>query len=229
MHARSVLTELLKRLNSLGCTSNQQHTITSDQNSNSISTSGLMILGESEREQAQSVFLTLHFLFPHELLPALDILDRKLLKRLITHSSTDNAGEVYFVQSASAVTDPLNRRFIDRDSRFGNATRTYYEVRLDAWNCTCAAFAQSQMKILVDNTNRSTDAYHVPSTIRSQGSDMLLFGGISTKANAVTPICKHILAATFNKSAPALFAEGCEESLVSAEEMAGWCAGWGEV
>ncbi|KIW12889.1 hypothetical protein PV08_08076 [Exophiala spinifera] len=44
----------------------------------------LHALSEQDNQRARSLFLTLHVLFPHELLPALDLLDRGLVTRLIT-------------------------------------------------------------------------------------------------------------------------------------------------
>ncbi|KIW93062.1 uncharacterized protein Z519_06912 [Cladophialophora bantiana CBS 173.52] len=44
---------------------------------------GIQALPISDRDRARSVFLTLHALFPHELLPALDLLDRGLVTKLV--------------------------------------------------------------------------------------------------------------------------------------------------
>lgn len=46
-------------------------------------TSALHRLSATDAQHARSVFLTLQVLFPHELLPALDILDRGLVTRLV--------------------------------------------------------------------------------------------------------------------------------------------------
>ncbi|KIW99494.1 uncharacterized protein Z518_11233 [Rhinocladiella mackenziei CBS 650.93] len=43
-------------------------------------------LSPADAEHARSLFLTLHVLFPHELLPALDLLDRRLVTRLTTQN-----------------------------------------------------------------------------------------------------------------------------------------------
>lgn len=196
--------------------------------------STLSRLSEASSEQARSIFLTLHFLFPHELLPALDILDRKLVKRLVVgdfHQRSTKADDVYYVQSASAVTEPINRRSATKNSRFRSntwhATRTFYEVRLDSWNCTCAAFAQSHMKalleepitdLLVSGTNQETTS-SFPSP---------LFGGSLTQQHLDAPTCKHILAVFLAMSAPTLLEDGVQTRNVSIEELAGWAAGWGE-
>ncbi|OAP57910.1 hypothetical protein AYL99_08648 [Fonsecaea erecta] len=50
---------------------------------------GVHPLSLSNQEKARPVFLTLHMLFPHELLPALDLLDRGLVTNvMVKHSAT---------------------------------------------------------------------------------------------------------------------------------------------
>lgn len=58
--------------------------------------------------------------------------------------------------------------------------------------------------------------------------DKLLIGGIATKDDALTPVCKHILAAALCDAAPGLFGGGMKSREVSVDEMAAWAAGWGE-
>lgn len=175
---------------------------------------------------ARTSLLTLHFLFPHELLPALDLLDRKLVHqhrcRLGEHGVT--ASEVFYIQSASAVTDPGNRRATS--SRFRNAwnpAKVHYEVRLDSWNCTCAAFAQSHLKLLLGGQD---DGEVEKGRMED---DCNWVGGEATRSDAPIPICKHILAAALFKAAPDLFEADVDVKDVSREEMAGWSAGWGEI
>lgn len=72
--------------------------------------SSLDCLPESRRHY----FVTLHLLHSNTFLPALDIIDRKMI-RCYGH------GEVYFVSSTQG--------------------RALYEVRLGPWNCSCPAFA----------------------------------------------------------------------------------------
>jgi len=50
--------------------------------------SGVQRLSVSHQEKARPLFLTLHMLFPHELLPALDLLDRGLVTKLVAKHST---------------------------------------------------------------------------------------------------------------------------------------------
>ncbi|KAK5937018.1 hypothetical protein PMZ80_010767 [Knufia obscura] len=183
-------------------------------------------------EQARSAMLTLHFLFPHELLPALDLVDRKLVNRLRCQHGDGQASslEVFYVQSASAVTESVNRR--SASSRFRNAwtaTKIHYEVRLDSWNCTCAAYAQSQLKLLLaDHGGGAEERVSVGIPEADLIQSRPLVGGVATKSNCQIPICKHILAAALANAAPNLFADGLQSREVSKEETAAWSAGWGE-
>lgn len=146
---------------------------------------------------AKNLLTTLHFLFPHELLPALDLLDRKLVNYFITTTTTSSTtssssipnppqppstpylpasatlpanpapdvnqspsasttDEVFYVQSASAVTgtgtNPKSKR---RPPRAYNPAGTHYEVRLRAWNCGCPAFANSVLSCLYGGSQTS--------------------------------------------------------------------------
>ncbi len=55
-------------------------------------TSPLHSLSTEDTERARSLFLTLHVLFPHELLPALDLLDRGLITRLTSLPASQGDG-----------------------------------------------------------------------------------------------------------------------------------------
>lgn len=188
-------------------------------------------LASSNQPHLRQVLLTLHFLFPHELLPALDLLDRKLVAKFPQRLSNDKSPEaqVFYVQSASAITEHATRGSIN--PRFRNtwsATKVHYEVRLDAWNCTCAAFAQAQLKLLVDR-DISSDEQDVAADAKGAAArQQCMFGGVATNRNAVTPLCKHILAAALFVSAPHIFGNFTQDKDVSMEEIAAWSAGWGE-
>lgn len=124
---------------------------------------------------SKPTLLTLHAIFPSLLLPALDLLDRRLLTRFVLKEKPDahNAeetggekGEERIAQgngSKEAVNGPRQRvvyyvrsnasSHSDRRSRYvktADIGSTHYEVRPWAWSCTCAAFAFS--------------AYNVPSS-----------------------------------------------------------------
>lgn len=171
--------------------------------------------------QAKSALLMLHFLFPHELLPALDLLDRKLVSRtrILEENGEVTENEVYYVQSASATSS--------RPSRNYTTTTVSYEVRLSAWNCTCPAFAYSAFGKTCETSldlDNSSGINQVQDHTREEGK--VRFGGTLTHADSGLPICKHILAAFLGTIAPQIFGHGVATENVSRSEAAGWAGGW---
>jgi hypothetical protein len=211
----------------------------------------LSSLRRQDLKSAKSIFTTLHFLFPHELLPALDLLDRKLVTQFrlmpphVTNQRTvgsqlpqpaepttgaeQTTWEIFYVRSASATTSSSKSK--SRYRRVFNPAGTYYEVRLDAWNCTCPAFAYSALGRALDlyrDQTRSEDEDDQTGSEMEGGGKEWRFGGTLTREGAGAPICKHILAATLGKGLPGLFGNGVEKKEVGAAEAAGWGGGWGD-
>ncbi|KAL6251723.1 hypothetical protein RBB50_001933 [Rhinocladiella similis] len=146
--------------------------------------SPLHTLSDEDSERARSLFLTLHVLFPHELLPALDLLDRGLVTGLTPldapNSSTGTTdlvtGNVESSLSGVAARHqpPLGPSesttevlFYIQSSGASSASSSsryhrkhtsgaapFYEVRLDSWNCTCPAFSVSAFQSLNVNHER---------------------------------------------------------------------------
>ncbi|KAE8350742.1 hypothetical protein BDV28DRAFT_31919 [Aspergillus coremiiformis] len=201
----------------------------------------------------KSLMLTLHCLFPNELLLALDILDRRLVRCFMTEgrsikspnatelsiSSKSNlnykqtpAEDMFFVISVSTApkASTIAPLWVPLHP---HADQTVYEVRLQAWNCTCPTFALATFRDLgsdLAGNDPSSDA--IPQ--RPCASNMLYypFGGSLTRQPAKwsSPVCKHLLACVLMVRCPALF--GASENdrgrvVISIEELAGWCAGWG--
>jgi len=204
-------------------------------------TSLLSQLSEADTRHARSLMLTLHFLFPHELLPALDLLDRKLVTCLQVREppianqdpTIDKArslvSETYYVQSASAVTSKL-----PRSTKFRNAfnpSDTCYEVHLDSWSCSCPAFAYSAFGGFDIDDEKEVDS---PKSVEDNFEDDhvleegWVFGGSLTRDASPVAICKHILAASIGKAALILFSDGVDIKAVSSVEIAGWAGGWGD-
>ncbi|KAK3646603.1 hypothetical protein LTR56_000507 [Elasticomyces elasticus] len=191
--------------------------------------------------------LTIHVLFQNELLPALDLLDRSLVTRLrldrpgaVEGTTMPNDAEsnsmttgqcrnqeapairsasTYYVRSAQQQQQSSR----NTSSRYRNASyeqTTYYEVRLNAWSCSCPAFAFSAFPVTSPEgqipRRKSTD---VPE------SSSWTFGGLSQGTDM--PICKHLLACTLVEHS-SMFEDMVEERIVSAEQLAGWAAGWGD-
>ncbi|EXJ80090.1 hypothetical protein A1O3_08376 [Capronia epimyces CBS 606.96] len=239
--------------------------------------SALHRLSQSDTQHARSVFLTLQVLFPHELLPALDILDRGLVTRFTVQigdghkqenesrlsalpdvnpdaryaARPDEDWEVYYIQSSSAVTSRPTGRGRSTRSRTAGSSRystrrhdagaTFYEVRLDSWNCNCPAFSVSAFQ----GMNAQGDGEDVCGSVFDKIGDLLsssgaasvsteragwVFGGVTTNISTrLVPSCKHILAAVLAKAAPNLFASGVRAKKVSREELTAWGGGWGEL
>ncbi|CAG8136210.1 unnamed protein product [Penicillium olsonii] len=135
------------------------------------------------------LMLTLHCLFPNDFLPALDLLDRKLVR-----SVHFGITELFLVAST--------------------ASQESYEVRLHAWNCSCASFTLAAYRSQPAETTPSPE--QVP----------YRFGGISQTAQ-MAPVCKHILACVLYARCPTLVGDDTGSIAISREELAGWCAGWG--
>lgn len=214
---------------------------------------GLSSLRRQDLKSAKSTFTTLHFLFPHDLLLALDLLDRKLVTQLFfipsrTAPSTTSVSrplqsddlsacteqspwEIFYVQSASAASIP-SKKSSSRYRRVYNPTGTHYEVRLDAWNCTCPAFAFSAFGgasvVSHDHASLEGEAEQTSTGMEGGGGNGWRFGGTATRDRTGAPICKHILAAMLGKALPSLFGNGVERKEVTATEAAGWSAGWGD-
>ena len=190
-----------------------------------------------------------------------------------TISADPAESEVFYVQSVSAATsqhhpnhpgaEPQGGRFRDALANSnssssskgkGSAARTgtYYEVRLDSWNCSCAAFAFSSFTCLTkeddgDHPPTKENAYSTAGAFQYEEEGITdddsaehtaaewRFGGTRTltlpNATAGVPVCKHILAAVMARAAPQLFVDGVHVNVkreLGKEEMAGWGAGWGD-
>lgn len=222
----------------------------------------------SHLSKVKSLMLTLHCLFPDELLLALDILDRRLVRRFVSRKdiggsqdrdhSGDSAApaaisddreeipdsededeeelfdpqpepeqnrvrdnETFLVLSTSSATTESSRRLPEK----------YYEVRLQAWNCTCPAFVLSTFRDsgrpVEEDPDVRADDYE---GMDDYHGDRWL-GGTLTRIlsrNSAPPICKHLLACVLATRCGRLFGNGLQERIdVSQGEMAGWAAGWG--
>ncbi|KAB8214156.1 hypothetical protein BDV33DRAFT_183266 [Aspergillus novoparasiticus] len=201
----------------------------------------------------KQLMLTLHCFFPNEFLLALDILDRGLVRRFMKEDcsirspdasepnspseSTLNGRrplveDLFFVISMSTAPSHSPRESLPASLR-PDADHKGYEVRLQAWNCTCptftfAAFRDLGPKLAGDDPSRGdisqfhrvSDVHHYP------------FGGSLTRrlVKWSHPVCKHLLACVLAERCPALSGPSANDHrriVVGAQELAGWCAGWG--
>ncbi len=260
---------------------------------------------QNPTQHTKSLFLTLHCLFPHDFLPALDILDRNLVSRVFVAGSDSGNGEdeadreeqgqlgqgqgqmqgrgyaagdretevgdvkardeamqrpntgpdsaqvvramqshrtgrkteVYYVRSAQYPPRTSRSRYQPRNQHphhiLGLHGKTY-EVRLQAWNCTCPAFTFSALSnVTLSTTTETADVDGNAGNSLQEDGDVWdpewRFGGLSRGADAV-PVCKHLLACVLGRRGGFFGGEGLglvEERGLGRAEMAGLGAGWG--
>ena len=213
---------------------------------------------------SKPLILTLHCLFPNELLPALDLFDRRLVTRFASegkslekaeHGHLKSTSELSTVAPPPVIASPSRdsvappegskqiqgRRSIyyvrssnQPRSRFSSKRNedpasegTSYEVRLQAWNCSCAAFAFAAFSGEWDGA----EAFDVESGNHDEGTRQgrkdrqeWQVGGVSLGEDV--PICKHLLACVLAERVEGLSAF-VDEKVVERGEIAGWAAGWG--
>ena len=238
---------------------------------------------------AKGQFLTLHALFPTTLLPALDLLDRRLITRIVLQDSQipKGASEANALQDAGPAAqegqqddehlppahegesreenavNPDNglrnrkgsRRQVyyaqsqqNQSGRYRGAETRSYEVRTQAWSCTCAAFAFAAYNSVSTHDpgyysgygdeneeeeegggDQDNAAGEDAGTLRVRERDMAeraKWGGLGKQDNEGAPICKHLLACVLAEwwaEAAALV----EERVVERGDMGGWGAGLG--
>ena len=180
-------------------------------------------------QQVQSTLLTLHVLFPNELLPALDVLDRGLVTHISLHTAADDKANYEDVElGANELSLSATHIYLVRSGQQASRLRqanytTQYEVRLTAWSCSCPAFAFSAFPAasLEQNAAESLPAQRVQAAAVRKWK----VGGISI-GNDVS-LCKHLLACALVEHG-GVFAGLVETRRVSVDEMAGWAAGWGD-
>ncbi|OGM41935.1 hypothetical protein ABOM_009387 [Aspergillus bombycis] len=200
----------------------------------------------------KQLMLTLHCLFPNEFLPALDILDRGLVRRFMKEDYSILAPDASESLSPGELTPNGRRRPPLEDSFFvismstspyppsgeslplrPNADQKGYEVRLQAWNCTCPTFTFSAFRDLgPDLTGGDSSSGELSQSPLVPGVHYYTFGGSLTQrlVKWSRPVCKHLLACVLAVRCPALSGPSANDHgriVVSAQELAGWCAGWG--
>merc|ERR1712070_1040754 len=112
-------------------------------------------------------------------------------------------------------------------SRYRNAAydhTSYYEVRLNAWSCSCPAFAFSAFPASTQGSQTDEGEFATQKASHA-GRSGWVFGGLTLGQEM--PLCKHLLACVLVEHS-AMFSHCVHERSVSKEEMAGWAAGWGD-
>ncbi|RII13190.1 hypothetical protein CUC08_Gglean004490 [Alternaria sp. MG1] len=160
--SRTFITQLFDSLSTLP----GDQTVAATNNNAKTNTNPLNNSSDATRKQ----LLSLQVIFPTEFVPALDLLDRRLVTRFHIRNEEQMAelktvvdvGEqqqdVQMMQDTTV--EPTDKDEMkdfnntiyyvrsaqqQRSSRFATSydTTTYYQVRLRAWNCSCPAFAFS--------------------------------------------------------------------------------------
>ena len=190
-------------------------------------------------DSTKSLFVTLHCLFPTELLPALDLLDRRLVTRVVycptlatCHSAERGSEKPAEAQPSNIAVRTIKAKDIKTYyvrsaqptrsiSRYQNipGSATSYEVRLDAWNCSCAAFTFSAFNGI------GVSAQTVEDDLIRTDRGKPWFGSLSRGEDSI-PVCKHLLACVLLEKCGA-FGGFVEERIMGQDEAAGWAAGWG--
>ncbi|KAM3538303.1 hypothetical protein BM221_000866 [Beauveria bassiana] len=193
--------------------------------------------------QRQKLILTLHVIFPDMLLSTLDLLDRKLVRRL-TLTKAPSPGR--FSQQDASLVSPGEARgepsstgrqamyivrsmasTLRRRCAPGKAAATrVYLVHLEAWSCSCAGFAVDAYAAGMREGMAETAAGGGDDT----AAQMRKFGGLSLTGLDVhgvesTPCCKHLLACLLVDKWEDVLAAQVEDKECTAEELAGIIAG----
>jgi hypothetical protein len=196
-------------------------------------------LSPTDTTQLKNLLLTLHCLFPNELLLALDILDRGFVMRYTYPNShnlnndIDNDTErenndetlIFIVQSTS-----------NHDREAGGVGRgKVYHVHLKTWNCSCPAFVMNCFPPATPgDSNDDSDMIDVIVEGQSDTEEAWFGGTLRNREvsydDRSVPICKHILACVLVARCPNLFGRKCltyelnNADTDRANEVAGWCA-----
>jgi hypothetical protein len=169
---RGILTGLLKDLETA------KADLEDDAVETDLSTQALRLPSEVLSQTAQTALLSFHQIYPHLLLPSLDLLDNNLVTRYVVPSTINDDmhvnAAIYYVRSAQS-----------RSSRYGTQlSRAVYEVRPISWHCTCPSFTFSAF-----SSRNSFDPFAAGEE-DYPGSDR--WGG--EMRGEQLAICKHLLA-----------------------------------
>ncbi|KAI9803947.1 MAG: hypothetical protein M1833_000228 [Piccolia ochrophora] len=184
---------------------------------------------------------TLHALYPTELLPALDLLDRRLVTRHTyrpprpphpplpenpssTETNPPSPSITYHVRSSRPARGSHHRRRTSHHDAPPDDDGPSYEVRTRAWNCSCAAFAFAAFGAGAAVAG-GRDGGHEG----EEGDDGWVFGGLGLELEGgrAPPVCKHLMACVLAERLAAWVGGVVRDVEVGQGEMGGWAAGWG--
>ncbi|KAH0498670.1 hypothetical protein TgHK011_005911 [Trichoderma gracile] len=171
----------------------------------------------AERSNWRRQLLTLHVIFPNLLLPALDLLDRGLVSRLVVGAdgeekaaATQTQAQTHAIAEAGAgagngstdehadsnniagrihmYTVQSAASVTSRRKRHTPLRNKTYAVHLDAWNCSCGGFALDAYSHY-DTKKQDEQPFQKPTT-----SPLLRLGSLEVASLDDFPCCKHLLA-----------------------------------
>lgn len=200
----------------------------------------------------RSVLLTLHVLFPNELLSALDLLDRELVVRLLPLSNTEatppipeqtgqQAKDTTTEQDIPASSDDTNNDMkVDKDyrnavyyvrsaqqtssnSRFRDPVAASTHYEVRTSSWSCSCPAFAFSAFPANASIEEEEENGEPASVEGEEQQWMV-GGLSLGKDV--PICKHLLACVLAERG-GLFEGYVKTRKVRVEELAGWAAGWG--
>ncbi|KAI1753049.1 hypothetical protein F4782DRAFT_539794 [Xylaria castorea] len=210
----------------------------------------------------RTILTTLHVLYPSTLLPALDLLDRRLVTRVILkQDATQQPTNIHDVTITSAQKSEVDGAILNmqeenkplplyhlvrsaqpqshRRQHSASSGGRVYIVRLESWNCTCAAFAFSAFPPLPSPTpifsspaesSVAETGYQIfpgdsAMSSHEDAAQTWEFGGLSADgkdgAGGGVSCCKHLLACVLAEKWNAALGGYMEERIVGREEGAG--------
>lgn len=202
---------------------------------------------DSISQNHRHLLLTLHVLFPNLLLPAFDLLDRRLVARLKLCVTTDESGLKPSLEPAgSAERDetmtegPSDTRHdspgglseiflvkslattLTRRHRDVGLSSQRYLVQLGMWNCSCASFT---FDAFPSSGTAATHEHDQVARREAENSLRWSFGGMSLDglgdSGGDVPCCKHLLACLLVSMWPSMLQSYVEDRQVSKEELVG--------
>lgn len=207
-------------------------------------------LRDSPGEKA-TLLSTLHVLFPSLLLPALDLLDRGLVTRVVCRDrahpeSPQRASGGKGDQSGEGGEGTAARAQEGGSGHVGEAPRGgfhvvrslastmkrreggYYIVFLDAWNCTCPSFAFDAFPPVSATSDSMKEDKSGGGGEADEAGETWTFGGLSTDGTegfgASIPCCKHLLACVLAERWGDVLGSYVAVKVVGKGEMAGLVA-----
>ncbi|CAD0093772.1 unnamed protein product [Aureobasidium vineae] len=200
----------------------------------------------------RSVLLTLHVLFPNELLSALDLLDRELVVRLSpilesdvpppkSEQSREPSQDTNMEQDNSTTlddgkdsgkTNPDRKNAVyyvrsaqqtSSNSRFRDPMASTMHYEVRTSSWSCSCPAFVFSAFPANSADNKEQEEDEAATVQTEDQEWMV-GGLSLGKDV--PMCKHLLACMLaERGGP--FGGYVKTKEVSVEELAGWAAGWG--